>query len=186
MKINTFLTSFPCSIELLQYAHLVGSHIRVPLLRQQITNTANNHFHPVQFYGLLPYWFTCEISHISPLPDLWPTCYYGSGANFILRLIRLFAAMEVNGDLVRLFPIIRFNLICAISTAAGDHDGKSQLSHVFLFALVARLAERFFNLMRVNHSTSSDYSYAGGGYFVGVLPGWFVVRLGDNSKSPLY
>lgn len=47
------------------------------------------------------------------------------------------------------------------------------------FALVARLAERFFNLMRVNHSTSSDYSYAVGGYFVGSMPGWFVVRLGD-------
>ncbi|MDQ2128010.1 MULTISPECIES: hypothetical protein [Leclercia] len=54
------------------------------------------------------------------------------------------------------------------------------------FALVARLAERFFNLMRVNHSTSSDYSYAVGGYFVGSMPGWFVVRLGDTSKSPLY
>jgi len=40
--------------------------------------------------------------------------------------------------------------------------------------------------MRVNHSTSSDYSYAVGGYFVGSMPGWFVVRLGDTSKSPLY
>ncbi|MEB7500034.1 hypothetical protein NGC23_07500 [Leclercia pneumoniae] len=48
-----------------------------------------------------------------------------------------------------------------------------------LFALVARLAEHFLNLMRVNHSTSSDYSYAVGGYFVGVLPGWFVVRLDE-------
>jgi len=48
-----------------------------------------------------------------------------------------------------------------------------------LFALVARLAERFFNLMRVNHSTSSDYSYAAGGYFVGSMPGWFVLRLGE-------
>jgi len=34
MKINTFLTSFPCSIELLQYAHIVELHIWVPLLRQ--------------------------------------------------------------------------------------------------------------------------------------------------------
>lgn len=33
--------------------------------------------------------------------------------------------------------------------------------------------------MRVIQSTSSDYSYAVGGYFVGVLPEWFVVRLGD-------
>jgi len=48
-----------------------------------------------------------------------------------------------------------------------------------LFALVARLAERFLNLMRVNHSTSSDYSYAVGGYFVGSMPRWFVVRLGE-------
>jgi len=47
------------------------------------------------------------------------------------------------------------------------------------FALVARLAERFLNLMRVNHSTSSDYSYAVGGYFVGSMPGWYVVRLGE-------
>ncbi|WP_318356696.1 hypothetical protein [Enterobacter sp.] len=46
------------------------------------------------------------------------------------------------------------------------------------FALVARLAERFFNLMRDNHSTSSDYSYAIGGYFVGSMPEWSVVRLG--------
>ncbi|MDU4843894.1 MAG: hypothetical protein E6X49_22520 [Leclercia adecarboxylata] len=46
------------------------------------------------------------------------------------------------------------------------------------FALVARLAERL-HLMRVNLSTSSDYSYAVGGYFVGILPWWFVVRLGD-------
>jgi len=43
------------------------------------------------------------------------------------------------------------------------------------FALVARLAERFLNLMRVNHSTSSDYSYAVGGYFVGSMPGWCVL-----------
>ena len=41
-----------------------------------------------------------------------------------------------------------------------------------------RPAERL-NLMRVNLSTSSDYSYAVGGYFVGVLPWWFVVRLGE-------
>ncbi|WP_318372838.1 hypothetical protein [Enterobacter sp.] len=47
------------------------------------------------------------------------------------------------------------------------------------FALVARLAERFFNLMRVNYSTSSDYSYAVGGYFVGSMPGWYVVRLDE-------
>ena len=40
------------------------------------------------------------------------------------------------------------------------------------FALVARLAEHFFNLMRVIISTSSDYSYAIGGYFVGILPRW--------------
>ncbi|EMP2051416.1 hypothetical protein RU349_000026 [Enterobacter kobei] len=48
-----------------------------------------------------------------------------------------------------------------------------------------RPAERL-HLMRVNLSTSSDYSYAVGGYFVGFLPWWFVVRLGDDSKSPLY
>jgi hypothetical protein len=48
-----------------------------------------------------------------------------------------------------------------------------------------RPAERL-HLMRVNLSTSSDYSYAVGGYFVGVLPWWFVVRLGDISKSLLY
>lgn len=42
-----------------------------------------------------------------------------------------------------------------------------------------RPAERL-NLMRVNLSTSSDYSYAVGGYFVGVLPWWFVVRLGER------
>lgn len=41
-----------------------------------------------------------------------------------------------------------------------------------------RPAERL-HLMRVNLSTSSDYSYAVGGYFVGVLPWWFVVRLSD-------
>ncbi|MBM7233597.1 hypothetical protein JS516_07205 [Enterobacter roggenkampii] len=34
------------------------------------------------------------------------------------------------------------------------------------------------HLMRVNLSTSSDCSYAVGDYFVGVLPWWFVVRLG--------
>ncbi|WP_407218988.1 hypothetical protein [Enterobacter hormaechei] len=42
-----------------------------------------------------------------------------------------------------------------------------------------RPAERFFNLMRVINSTSSDYSYAVGGYFVGSMPEWFVVRLGE-------
>jgi len=31
--------------------------------------------------------------------------------------------------------------------------------------------------MRVNLSTSSEYSYAIGGYFVGVLPWWNVMRL---------
>lgn len=41
-----------------------------------------------------------------------------------------------------------------------------------------RPAERL-HLMRVNFSTSSDSSYAVGGYFVGVLPWWFVVRLGE-------
>ncbi|VAC03889.1 Uncharacterised protein [Enterobacter hormaechei] len=41
-----------------------------------------------------------------------------------------------------------------------------------------RPAERL-HLMRVNLSTSSDCSYAVGGYFVGVLPWWLVVRLGD-------
>jgi len=40
--------------------------------------------------------------------------------------------------------------------------------------------------MRVNLSTSSDCSYAVGGYFVCVLPWWFVVRLGESSKSLLY
>jgi hypothetical protein len=48
-----------------------------------------------------------------------------------------------------------------------------------------RPAERL-HLMRVNLSTSSDSSYAVGGYFVSVLPWWFVVRLGDISKSLLY
>ncbi|WP_445663571.1 hypothetical protein [Enterobacter soli] len=41
-----------------------------------------------------------------------------------------------------------------------------------------RPAERL-HLMRVNLSTSSDCSYAVGGYFVGSMPGWFVVRLGE-------
>ncbi|WP_422702740.1 hypothetical protein [Enterobacter roggenkampii] len=73
----------------------------------------------VQFHGLLPPWFACEINHSHPrLPYRRP-------------------------------------------------------------------AERL-HLMRVNLSTSSDCSYAVGGYFVGVLPWWFVVRLGDDSKSPLY
>jgi hypothetical protein len=40
--------------------------------------------------------------------------------------------------------------------------------------------------MRVNLSTSSDSSYAVGGYFVGVLPWWFALPLVANSKSPLY
>ncbi|HAV1534869.1 TPA: hypothetical protein JG872_003763 [Enterobacter hormaechei subsp. xiangfangensis] len=40
-----------------------------------------------------------------------------------------------------------------------------------------RPAERL-HLMRVNLSTSSDCSYAVGGYFVGVLPRWFIVLLG--------
>ncbi|ASP02101.1 hypothetical protein MS7884_3879 [Enterobacter hormaechei] len=40
-----------------------------------------------------------------------------------------------------------------------------------------RPAERL-HLMRVNLSTSSDCSYAVGGYFVGVLPWWFIVLLG--------
>ncbi|EMB9642713.1 hypothetical protein U9662_001882 [Enterobacter cloacae] len=48
-----------------------------------------------------------------------------------------------------------------------------------------RPAERL-HLMRVNLSTSSDCSYAVGGYFVCVLPWWFVVRLGESSKSLLY
>ncbi|CAH3968293.1 hypothetical protein AI2624V1_2337, partial [Enterobacter cloacae] len=39
-----------------------------------------------------------------------------------------------------------------------------------------RPAERL-HLMRVNLSTSSEYSYAIGGYFVGVLPWWNVMRL---------
>jgi len=72
MKINTFLTSFPCSIELLQYAHIVELHIWVPLLRQQITDTANNHLNPVQFYGLMPYWFTCVVNHGHPHLPLSP------------------------------------------------------------------------------------------------------------------
>ncbi len=45
-----------------------------------------------------------------------------------------------------------------------------------------RPAERL-HLMRVNLSTSSDSSYAVGGYFVGVLPWWNVVRLGDVMLS---
>jgi len=57
--------------------------------------------------------------------------------------------------------------------------------HLILSAVIARLAERL-HLMRVINSTSSDYSYAVGGYFVGSMPWWFVVSLGDNSKSPLY
>lgn len=46
-------------------------------------------------------------------------------------------------------------------------------------------AERL-NLLRVDLSTSSGVSYAAGSYFVGVLPGWFVMRLGVISKTPLY
>ncbi len=38
-------------------------------------------------------------------------------------------------------------------------------------------AERL-NLLRVDLSTSSGVSYAAGSYFVGSMPGWFVVRLG--------
>ncbi|MDU4266617.1 MAG: hypothetical protein E7I39_11390 [Enterobacter hormaechei] len=41
-----------------------------------------------------------------------------------------------------------------------------------------RPAERL-HLMRVNLSTSSDCLYAVGGYFVGVLPWWNVMRLGE-------
>lgn len=40
--------------------------------------------------------------------------------------------------------------------------------------------------MRVNLSTSSDCSYAVGGYFVGILPWWFVVRLGELIKLNVY
>ena len=47
-----------------------------------------------------------------------------------------------------------------------------------------RPAERL-HLMRVNLSTSSDYSYAVGGYFVGVLPGWFLLRFKLNIKFKL-
>jgi hypothetical protein len=35
------------------------------------------------------------------------------------------------------------------------------------------------NLLRVNITTSFRFSYAPDGYFVGVLPEWFVVRLGE-------
>ncbi|HDR2753200.1 TPA: hypothetical protein QCJ76_001769 [Enterobacter asburiae] len=88
-------------------------------MRQQVAQAAKNHLEEVQFNGLLPSWFACEINHFHPrLPYRWP-------------------------------------------------------------------AERL-HLMRVNLSTSSDSSYAVGGYFVGSMPGWFVVRLGDISKSLLY
>ncbi len=85
-------------------------------MRQQVAQAAKNHFKEIEFYGLLPSWFACEINHSHPrLPYRRP-------------------------------------------------------------------AERL-HLMRVNLSTSSDYSYAVGGYFVGVLPWWFVVRLGDAILS---
>lgn len=45
-----------------------------------------------------------------------------------------------------------------------------------------RPAERL-HLMRVNLSTSSDSSYAIGGYFVGVLPWWFTVSSNNPSIS---
>lgn len=48
-----------------------------------------------------------------------------------------------------------------------------------------RPAERL-HLMRVNLTTSSDCSYAVGGYFVGVLPWWFVVRLDELIKLNVY
>ena len=61
-----------------------------------------------------------------------------------------------------------------------------QISYSFpLLAVIARLAERL-NLLRVDLSTSSGDSYAAGSYFVGSMPGWFVVRLGVISKTPLY
>jgi hypothetical protein len=53
-----------------------------------------------------------------------------------------------------------------------------EINHSHPLLPYRRLAERL-HLMRVNLSTSSDYSYAVGGYFVGVLPWWFVVRLGE-------
>lgn len=110
MKSNTFFTSFPSSIGWRQYTHLVELHIWVPLLRQQVADSAENHLNDIQLYGLLLGWFACVINHCHPhLP-------------------------------------------------------------------YRRLAERFFNLMRVINSTSSDYSHAVGGYFVGSMPGWFVVR----------
>ncbi len=58
-----------------------------------------------------------------------------------------------------------------------DFKERSVLLGAFLMPY-RRPAERL-HLMRVNLSTSSDCSYAVGGYFVGVLPWWFVVRLGE-------
>jgi len=113
------LTTFSGLTGLPQYPHFVELHIWIPLLRQQVAQAAKNHLEEVQFHGLLPSWFACEINHSHPrLPYRRP-------------------------------------------------------------------AERL-NLMRVNLSTSSDYSYAVGGYFVGVLPWWFVVRLNAFSKTLLY
>lgn len=35
-------------------------------MRQQVAQAANNHLEEVQFYGLLPSWFACEINHSHP------------------------------------------------------------------------------------------------------------------------
>lgn len=43
-------------------------------------------------------------------------------------------------------------------------------------------AERL-NLLRVNNSTSSGISYAAGSYFVGSMPWWFGISLGDIMLS---
>lgn len=85
------------------------------------------------------------------------------------------------------FDVVKRDQPCCAGTLVAHRNGTTAVGYCWvsfhlnslLFALVARLAERFFNLMRVNHSTSSDYSYAVGGYFVGSMPGWLVVRLGE-------
>ena len=87
---------------------------------------------------------------------------------------------------VHAFAVVKRDQPCCAGTLVAHWNGATAVWYCWinfhlnhLFALVARLAEHFFNLMRVNHSTSSDYSYAVGGYFVGSMPRWFVVRLGE-------
>nr|WP_237764899.1 hypothetical protein [Enterobacter hormaechei] len=61
------MTTSSGSTGLPQYPHFVELHIWIPLLRQQVAQAAKNHLEEVQFHGLLPFWFACEINHIDPL-----------------------------------------------------------------------------------------------------------------------